>query len=543
MALLFGHTCTRTSFRHDEEMVDLVSQFPNLPSSQRTQMAGPATPSSEAIQSSPAQKLASQVLIPENAQGSLKPSESHRNESSMASESQPVSTPPQMVAAISPGSESQGMRRKAIQDELETSRAKRIRLHFDDFDSNSLAKLEKKGEILQRRGIVTIDLTGDLDNTTIVNIPSSELCNHDQNLPESDRSEADSSLSSYAEQERQQDAHGSHSENIPKTLPFSAWRDEVGDEIGWDSDDQSHQFGDWTATQYENGYDLGDNIFYDADDRVHRCRFCSHEFWSRYVGFCTHCEKGQTGIPYLEIIKPGASREADIEFATSKDIDEDSDLREVTGDFLDDGSSAYDTQDEQGSDFTEEYEINSMIDDEIRDSGEEEGSDNDEADYKFLYEQLLVENNKLLDRCFDLKDFKRDVLGSEYESDADRSGMVEDDSDFDILDDIEIEMGDEGIFMVDVATPEAVLIEVVLSQSSEELEENVPAIIEAPESLDNPLGVLQSQINGQSQTSEVTEDRLHARVEAYDVVRNGRDWNEVLLMSVDNNHTHEEVEL
>lgn len=523
MASMFGHVCSATSFRHDEEMTDIISQFPMLLSSQPTQMSQPATQSSENIESSPTQKIPSQVLIRENEQGRLRlrTFESQENLSFKTSDSLLIATPPQMAIAVSPGSASQGVRRKAIHDGLAESRAKRIRLQFDGHESDPIVEQKQENET-PRRELVTIDLTGDFDDTTMINTPSA--VSDDPAL----------------------DANQEIQDLVPleaaKPLSFSAWRDEHGNEIGWDDDDQSHRFGYWNTTSYENEYNLDDNIFFDPSDEVYRCKFCGHEFWAKYVGFCTNCKEGQTGIPYLEIIEPGAGPQADIEFTEiSEDICPDSDLREVAGDYLDDGSSAYDTYDEGDANSQDEYEINSMIDDKSQDSDEEEDAhDDEEPDYKIMYEQLQAEHGILQVKCLELEDFKRNVLGSDYHSELDMDQMDH----FDHTDyEIEDEMDEDGILVVDVITPDPVLSEVVLSQSTERLEDHDLEFNHAPESLDDPVRVVLSQANGQSQDSEVTEGRLHARAEAFEVVKNGGDWNEVLLMSVDDNHTHEEIEL
>ena len=96
--------------------------------------------------------------------------------------------------------------------------------------------------------------------------------------------------------------------------------------------------------------------------------------------------------------------------------------------------------------------------------------------------------------------FEKDVLGSDFESDLDGMG----------------ERDDEGALVVEVAAPDPVVTELVLSQAQE-----------------------------QSQNSEIDGERIRDRAEAFEAAlnANGGAWHNMSMVSINASHTHEEVEL
>ncbi|EPE30826.1 Metallo-hydrolase/oxidoreductase [Glarea lozoyensis ATCC 20868] len=120
-------------------------------------------------------------------------------------------------------------------------------------------------------------------------------------------------------------------------------------------------------------------VFRDSSDSVVRCILCGHEVWTEWMGFCTACELGQNSIPYWEVLDPNAGPRPVFELLGN---DENggripSEVDDICAPYLDCCSSAYDSQDDD-SQFGEQYEVNSFIDDEpqnfsLETSGSEAG--------------------------------------------------------------------------------------------------------------------------------------------------------------------------
>jgi hypothetical protein len=263
-----------------------------------------------------------------------------------------------------------------------------------------------------------------------------------------------------------------------------------------------------------NLYDFDDNpaevndkyIFFDHDDQVLRCRFCGHEIWAP-DGFCTgiekgYCKEGLDAEPYFEELDPNAGPRPEIATTEYSDVVINSPARRiVVGHYLDDDSSAYDSQDGADHHFNEEYD--SFIDDESKADShchDDSSSSDVETDWKAQYHALQATHNLLLndygDLADDFDDLKRDVLGSDYDSGSDMDGRDED-----------------GMLVVDVAVPDPIVTELVLSQAQD-----------------------------QSQNSEVTGDRLRDRVEAFEAA-SSEGWHNITMVSTQDNHTHAEIEL
>lgn len=75
------------------------------------------------------------VIYQRNTQGRIRPFDADGNELHVTSETLDKATPPQDIIALSPGSESQSLRRKAIVEEFGGDK-KRPRLHFDELGSS-----------------------------------------------------------------------------------------------------------------------------------------------------------------------------------------------------------------------------------------------------------------------------------------------------------------------------------------------------------------------------------------------------------------------
>jgi hypothetical protein len=179
--------------------------------------------------------------------------------------------------------------------------------------------------------------------------------------------------------------------------------------------------------------------------------------------------------------------------------------RNVVGDYLDDDLSAYDSQDEADQHFNEAYdEQDSFIDDESKpdsDTPNDSSSSNGETDWKEQYNQLQATHTMLQNDYAGLADeyddFRRDVLGSDYNSGSDMEDRDE-----------------NGMVVVDVSVPDPIVTELVLSQAGE-----------------------------QSQESEITTDRLRDSAEACEAASSVDGWHNITMVSTQDNHTHPEVEL
>ena len=183
------------------------------------------------------------------------------------------------------------------------------------------------------------------------------------------------------------------------------------------------------------------------------------------------------------------------------------DRRAVVGDYLDNDSSAYDSQDAEAG-FHEDYEMNSFIDDTTQESSNDvlsESSSDGETDYMALYKELASRHKMLLNNfqmvADEYEELRYDVLGTDDESDL---------SNFD-------EMDDDGLLLVDVSAPEPVVVtELVLSQPQEG-----------------------------SQDAEIFDDAARDRAAGFEAATSadGQGWHNISLVSTTDNHTYEEIEL
>jgi hypothetical protein len=253
--------------------------------------------------------------------------------------------------------------------------------------------------------------------------------------------------------------------------------------------------------------------FFDYDDQVLRCQSCGHEVWSP-EGFCTGkekgcCREGRSGDPYFEVLDPEAGpRPAIAKDEYSEETLDDHVRRTVVGNYLDDDSSAYDSQDAADAadaHFNEAYdEQDSFIDDESQkdsDKNHDDSSSDGETDWKERYDRLRETHAFLLDDYENLTDrynnMERDFFGSDFDSGSDME-----------------ERSESEVLVVDVSVPDPVVTELVLSQAGE-----------------------------QSHDSELTGDGLRDRAEAFEVASNVDGWHNITMVSTQDNHTYPEIEL
>lgn len=245
-----------------------------------------------------------------------------------------------------------------------------------------------------------------------------------------------------------------------------------------------------------------ENTFFDYVDNVTRCNLCGHEMWSECIGFCTGCEEGHSEDPYLEVLEPDTGAKPEYEINEDAEMD----LQDMLDPYLDCDSSAYDSHDEDPK-FTEEYEVNSFIDDSPEAESDDEDAnaeeEEEEINWEERYRALAAAHTSLtyaygyLDEKY--RQYKIAVEGDDYEtSDEDEDGDG-------------LENGE--ILVVDVAVQDPVVTELVLSQAQ-----------------------------GQSQEEEISPARVRDRVEAFEAARNGA-WRGISMLSTGDNHTYPEIEL
>jgi hypothetical protein len=389
------------------------------------------------------------------------------------------STPPKDIIAVSPGSASQGLRRKAILEGLGDGPAKRARLEYDGPASSTTPSTASNAKPASQR-----------EHEFLAVLKHSE----------------ESAGAPYAEADTERFCVASRATLI--THPFSAILTRDGEEIQIDHEDPSLQ-------NRPGDEDTSFDVFHDIEDNVRRCIHCGHELW-RDMGFCTGgCEDGLDGISYFELIDPedNSHSRPDVEVNEwsrhLEGLNDLTDRRKLVGNYLDDHSDAYDTVDEDPDHQSEYDSEDSFIDDASIHGSENEDEDDTssgdgQTDYKQLcnelqrrYDDLIRDHNNLANR-FD--EVMRELLGSDYEGPYEP--FIEDE-----------DTDEDGALMVDAAVPNPAVVDLVLSQADE-----------------------------QSQESDVSPDRIMARVKAFEAAAR-EDWNNISMVSTGANHTHEEIEL
>ncbi|KAE8448491.1 hypothetical protein EG329_009372 [Mollisiaceae sp. DMI_Dod_QoI] len=478
---LFGHLCSGKNFRHQVEMDAWCADQGPRHASQQTHTTSNCQLSQPVMLNSPEQSRFIQtsnepaIVIQRNSLAQLRPFNQDGNEIFPTSETVITVTPPRQITAISPDSESQGLRRKAIHEEFEDGEVKRVRLNSDGYHSSPTTNLEDSNERSQEEAVAEQANTAD-DPT----------------------------------QESERDLHVSN------------------DDITRGRNPDIHP-GEFWAADPENC--LSDGRIFDPIDGVFRCEQCGHELWGGPDGHCTgDCPDPPDGYHYFEAGDAEDTEEADeldelpgpvVGLRPTIAADEETEdflegerRRSVVGYCLDDESSAYDSQDSaMTTHFLEHYDTeDSFIDDDesSETNADTHASSNDEdlpgderADYEAMYNDLRNQHINLFDSYGRLHDefegFRREVLGSEYSSE---------------VADMDDDMDEDGILVVDVAVPDPVVTELVLSQARE-----------------------------QSQDSEISDDRIRARVEAFEAAEDVSGWHDISLTSTTGNHTFPEIEL
>ncbi len=539
------------------------------------------------------------ITIQRNSQGFLRPFDASGNEIPVSHSIARKATPPQDISAVSPGSESQSLRRKAIIDGLVEREVKRARLQSDDPIPSPLASRSASNGSLRGQSLTTGHYKATIQNTVshatysggsltgnqtacntstmsttkipvkdislddiseaairnnITNIrkvlPTPVIIGARNDLIQTNyqledavallrsgelpvvglENEIEARPALYTEQQDGSfDGHAcqtAQNANATESLqelasPLISYT--PGSEAnGYRSDQEvpDDQYADNSVTvddalpeffdMDDSAVEVGAYTFFDYDDQVLRCQSCGHEVWSP-EGFCTgmengFCRDGRSGDPYFEVLDPEAGpRPAIAKDEYSEETLDDHLRRAVVGNYLDDDSSAYDSQDAADARFDEAYdEQDSFIDDESRegsDANHDDSSSDGETDWKERYERLQETHAFLLDDYDNLadryNDMERDFLGSDFDSGSEKE-----------------ESGESGVLVVDVSVPDPVVTELVLSQAEEP-----------------------------SQDSELTSDRLRDRAEAFEVGSNADGWHNITMVSTQDNHTYPEIEL
>jgi hypothetical protein len=539
------------------------------------------------------------ITVQRNSQGFLRPFDASGNELPVSHFIARKATPPQDISAVSPGSESQSLRRKAILDGLVEREVKRARLQSDDPNSSPRGSHSVSNGSLSGQSLTTGRDKARIQNTELHaaynggSFTGNQAAFNASTMSTTKNLVKDISLDDISEA-----AIRNSIINIRKILPTSTiigarnaliqanyqWEDAVTllcsgalPVVSSDNENEARpalytdqQDGNFDGHGYQtnpnanahetfqelasplisyttgskvNGYrsdqevlddqnsensvtlddvqpklfDVDDNpvevdayTFFDYDDQVLRCQSCGHEVWSP-GGFCTGmekgcCREGRSGDPYFEVLDPEAGpRPAIAKDEYSEETLNDHIRRAVVGNYLDDDSSAYDSQDAADAHFNEAYdEQDSFIDDESRedsDANHDDSSSDGETDWKERYDRLRETHAFLLDDYDNLadryNDMKRDLFGSDSDSGSDME-----------------ERSESGVLVVGVSVPDPVVTELVLSQAEE-----------------------------QSQGSELTGDRLRNRAEAFEVASNADGWHNITMVSTQDNHTYPEIEL
>lgn len=357
-------------------------------SSQSSQMLPPRTPAKKTLSTSEVDGV--------DVTGTSNES-SIEKANSVLPDHRPPGTPPHDRSTISPGSASQSLRRKAIEESLDEVATKRLCLGLDGARFSAIGA--GGGRFLGSGG-------DDLARLS--------------RLTEAPPAEASTSRSQGGDDTNCNsiscDQGGIEKEHDPEALEEEEENEEDEEEEGTIPDS-----------------------FFDRKDQVLRCNFCGHEIWRDSMGFCTGCELGPSEFPYFEILNSAKGSRHGIALDEYSDEIENDHRREVVGNYMDDHSSAYDSQDVD-SHLNEEYEINSFIDEneDVVDHDEDDSSSDGETDYKEQYSKLQVAHSLLLNSyramSEEFREIRHEVLEEFSSDDMDDMG----------------EMDDDRMFMVDV---------------------------------------------------------------------------------------------
>lgn len=524
MEYLFGPYCSDKTFRHDKEMREIQAAMILQSDTQQTQTTNNSDPS-QRMEPSPATPLQSNPnrfinrrpisepkVIPLHGEPpqiafvpTLNVTLSPQNNFG-PSASSPILTPLQTL------------RRKAVEDQLGEDRTKRARLEISaprrsttaihENSNSSLTWSDRMNctrpipaETAQESPDTSLELVDSIKPTAFasrnagLNAPAKSqaffnnfsntgpqfMAGHPISLVNPQPVVVDNQNNSgQKEDEEEEEIEG---EEIPEGPQGFRNAPSSGD---------SNASSDSHCTETPNTYESGSlflglevedyGTFNDKVDRVVRCKGCTHEVWGKYPDCCTNCsppneseeltDSDVEDLAFHEVqpshteldegLHPRMTYEINPNFRDVYDEETLISLEDICEPYLDCGSSAYDSQDDDPK-LAEEYETNSFIDDEEPEENSEENSssDEDEIDYEEKFKKLevshraLQQNNAATENRhnalkLDFQDFRRDVLGSDYESE----GLYDSE-----------EMEEEGVFLVDVTPPDPVVTEVVLSDS------------------------------------------------------------------------------
>jgi hypothetical protein len=212
---LFGHHCSTSKFRHDWEMRELLEDRALIISQQtHTTLSAQSSPFSPDQRSHSKRAICEPTVVGRNAQDRLRPFDGNSREvtrqySEVSAEIENIKTAtiPRNISAVSPNSESQNLRRKAIQEGVAPSSAKRARLQYDGPDSSPVPGSAEISHSSRQPGL---------------NMPGYPETFDDDNVVDTLRSEAVSNQNTTA---------------VPQNPPYSAFHDETGGEILYDFDE------------------------------------------------------------------------------------------------------------------------------------------------------------------------------------------------------------------------------------------------------------------------------------------------------------------
>lgn len=375
-------------------------------------------------------------------------------------------SPPPEIIATSPGSQSQNFRRKAILEQLnEARKAKRPRLAQTDGPASS--------PLRPRAGTQS----GYQDEPIELNSSSmGDVLDAEPGTP------------------------GSSDED-----GIDVYGDEIKDQLRY----------------------LRRQTFYDHRDNVQRCIHCEYEL-SSLMGHCERCEEvgddDERRTPYYEVLDPemGPRPEIAINEYDDKFMDEEDRLRYV-GDYLDDDSSAYDSQDEKLG-FLEQYdEADSFIDTTSEKSDDSEDSDSDEEpDWEKKYKSLEADHDTVVAKHKTLGQRHEIILSALQQTEEKYYNLLDDigilhtsDEDDEDDEELEEEIDEEGNILV-----------------------NPPALVPAIHELVIALA------EDNSQNSKLSDGRIMDRVDAFEaVLSDDQGWQNISLLSTGPNHSEAEIEL
>ena len=417
---------------------------------------------------------------------------------------QMLTTPPKKINAVSPGSASQHLRRKAIHDVLE-GQLKRARLSFDDSHSSQSALESSATDRKEEHPTAVIDMLN--------------------------RSDGDDALIEGSKDKI--------SVQFKETLCNPKW--EASSEISEFEKEESQSSSDPYVRNFDMGWvdpDTGDDptVYLDRDNEdvrntILRCKECGHEMWTMWmtwVGFCTGCNPLINGeeiesleaahqCPYYEIIDSRDFSRPGIEVAdiSTYHITEagSRSRKNIVGDYIDDHSDAYDTFDEVPDHRSEYDSEDSFIDDagihESQNEDEDDPSSDTEQekvkDYKVMFQKLQRKHSRLVGKYQGMMQDLADS-GFQYDSSSSEESYLLANADIE-------EVEEYGGLTVVTRPPDPMVVELVLSEARQ-----------------------------YSQDSQLSQGRLRDRVMAFEAAI-GEEWNNISLVSTGHDHSHPEIEL